>query len=117
MALEAKGAHVPQVALATTFGHGDAVVGIPEGFAKASFPVLGQVPFEEEFVAGSRVELEEMAAQFDSVDAALCADAFIAFENFLAKIAGVGAELPFVDAGVGAERSAAGGNFDVTAAA
>jgi hypothetical protein len=117
MALQAEGAHVPEVALASAFGDGNQVVGVPEGFAEASFPVLGQVPFEEEFVASSRVELEKVAAELEGVDTTLGADAFVAFENFLAKVGGIGAKLPFVDASVGAERAAAGGHFDAAAAA
>lgn len=113
MTFQAESAHVPEVALASAFSDGDEVVGVPEGFAET----FAKVPFDQEFVAGAGVELEEMAAEFNGVDTALGADAFVALEYLLAEVGRIGAEAPLVDAGVGAEGASPGGDFDATAAA
>ena len=113
MAAQAKSAHIRQIALAAAFGDRHDVIGIPHRFAAAFL----QIPFFEEVAAGRVVELAHVTAQRGSVHAALGADALIALEHFFAQIARVGAKLPFVNAGVGAESSAAFAYFAAAPAA
>ena len=99
VAFQAEGAHVVQAALAAAGGNGDDVVGVPEVAARA--------PVFFELAAGSVVELALVLAELLRIDAAQGADAAVAREDLLAEVAGVGAQLPFVDAGGGAESEAA----------
>ena len=109
MALQAERAHIGEVAFAAAFDDGDDVIGIPEMPAEA--------PFSFELPAGFEIEFAFIAAERFGVDAALGADAAVARENLLTKIAGVGPQPPFVDAGGTTEGEPAAGNFRAAAAA
>jgi hypothetical protein len=113
VAFEAERAHVGEVAFTAAFGDRDDVIGIPEGAAEA----ILEIPFAKEFVASLVVELEEVEAEGDGVEAATGTDAFVALEDFIAEIARVGAEFPIVNAGFGTESPAAFGDGLRTAAA
>jgi hypothetical protein len=102
MANHAQRAQIVQVAFAAAFDHRKNVIGIPQRAAGEAF----QSPlFQElEFVQASCALQLEVAGV--SVDTARLADAAVARENLIAKIAGVGTELPLMDAEVGAEGAA-----------
>ena len=102
-----------EVAFASPFRDWNDVVGIPQRTPKA----ILEIPFAEKPIAGFVVELQKMQPKRDGVEAAAGAYAFVPFEDLLAQIAGVGTQLPFVDAGLGAEGPAAFGYFSVTAPA
>src|SRR5271157_285820 len=109
MAHEAEGAHVGKVALAAAFHDGDNVVGVPQVMAAA--PVLFELS------TGGPVEFALGLPQGFGVEAALRADAAIAREDPLAEIAGVGAQLPLIDAGVAAKGAATLGDRGAAPAA
>ena len=95
MTEQTKSPHVGEIALAAAFHDGDDVVGVPQIAAPA--PVL------LELLSGCVIELAFIFAQGFGVGAADRADAAVAQEDLLAKIAWVGAELPLVHTGVVAE--------------
>jgi hypothetical protein len=109
VAFEAERAHVGEVALAAAFSNGHDVIGVPETAARA--------PFVFEPAARSEIEFALIAAERFCVDAALGTPAVVASEDLLAEIAGVRAQLPFVDAGGAAKGEAAAGDQDAAAAA
>ena len=109
VALEAESAHVREAAFATAFGDGEDVVGVPQ--------VAAEAPVFFELAAGCVIELAFVFAQGFGVEAARGAHALVAGEDLLAQIAGVGAQLPLVNAGVAAKCEAAGWDFAATAAA
>jgi len=109
VAHDAEGSHVSEVALTAAGSDGDDVVGIPEMAPKA--PILF------ELLAGLVVEFALIFAQLLGIDAAERADSSIAGKDLLAQVAGIGAELPFVDARVAAKSEAIGGHFAAAPAA
>jgi hypothetical protein len=102
VALQAERAHVGEIALSSTFGDRHDVVGIP--YMPPAAPVLLKT------LAGSIVQFALVLAQGFRIDAALRADAAIARENLLAKIAGIGSQPPLVDTDGTAEREPAAGS-------
>jgi hypothetical protein len=104
VAEQAEGAEVVEVALAAAFGDGADMVSIPKGAAggdglHAVEPQTGD--------AGRTFGPFEGVIRGDSVDAAGRAMALVAGKDLVAKIAGVGAEPPLVDAIVATEGAAA----------
>src|SRR5579871_4866940 len=91
VAFQAESAHVGKIALATAFGNGENVVGVPEMAATA--------PLLLELAAGIVVELALAFAECFGVETALRTDAMIAGEHLFTQIGGVGAQFPFMDAG------------------
>ena len=63
------------------------------------------------------IEFAHVAPESLRVDPAFGADAFIAIEHFLAQVAGVGTQLPFVHAWIGAKGAAASLHFGAAPAA
>ena len=115
MAEEAEGAEVVEVALAAAFGYGANVVGVPK--AAAGGDGLHAVEMEACGAGGAAGSFEGVVGG-DGVDATDGADAAIAGEDLVAKVAGVGAETPLVDAVVAAEGAATfGDDFEVAPAA
>lgn len=103
---EAKRAEIIQIALASSFGDGADVVGIPEGAAAGD----GLHPVEAEASdAGSSSSTFESVVDGDGVGLAGGTDAMVAGEDLIAEVARVGAEPPLVDAVVGAEGAASFG--------
>ncbi len=98
MALEAKRAHVGQIALAASLGYGDDVVRIPERFSAA------HAPCSHRFCARGAAQLFHAPQFCDAIDSALGADAAIALKDSIAQMAGITAQLPFLDAPIRAER-------------
>jgi hypothetical protein len=94
--LETQRAHVRQIALSAAFRYRHDVIGIPQAFPA----FLRQSPVFQEFSTRREIETAHILSCLDRIDAALRANAGVAPENLLAQIAGVGAEPPFVDAGV-----------------
>ena len=109
VALEAERAHVGEGAFAAAFGDGEDVVGVPE--------ITAGAPVFFELAAGAVVEYAFVFAEGFGVDAALGADAPVAGEDLGAEVAGVGAELPLVDAGGAAEGESALRDFGAAPAA
>jgi hypothetical protein len=103
MAPQAQRAHIAEIARAAAFDYRHDMVGVPKMAAAA--PVLLKLP------ACRVIELAFVFAQGFGVEAALRAHAAIAREHLAAKISGVGAQPPLVDAGVAAKGVAAAGNF------
>jgi hypothetical protein len=114
VAEQAEGAEVVEVALAAAFGYGADVVGVPK--AAASGDGLHAVEMEAGGSGGSAGSLEGVVGG-DGVDVADGADAVVAGKDLVAKVAGVGAETPLVDAVVTAEGAAAfGDDFEIAPA-
>jgi hypothetical protein len=112
---QAEGAEVVEVALATALGYGTDVVGVPE--AAADGDGLHAVESEAGGPGWASSSFEGVVGCY-GVDLANGADAAIAGEDVVAKVAGIGAETPLVDAVVGAEGAAAfGENFQFAPAA
>lgn len=103
---ETKGTEIVQIALASTFGDGADVVGIPEGAAAGDG--LHAVEAEAGDTGGSTGTFEGVV-DGDGLGVADGADAVVAGEDLIAEIAGIGAEPPLVDAVVGAEGTASFG--------
>lgn len=113
MALEAQGPHISQIALASAFGDGHYVVGVPEGFSTA-FP---QSPVFQKPPPGRVIELAQIAPQRQCVGPAGGTNSLVAFQHLLSQIARIGAQLPFVNAGRRAEGAASFGRFGAAPAA
>lgn len=107
MALQAKRAHIRNVALPTTFRNGQDVIGIPQAFSGAQVP-LGSKP-----EASGSAQTTKMSVGGDTVDTAKGTNTAIPFEHLFSKVARVGAKFPFVYAPIGTERDAAGGNLQI----
>jgi hypothetical protein len=115
VAEQAEGAEVVEVALAATFGYRADVVGVPE--AAASGDGLHAVEMETGGAGRSAGSLECVVGG-DGIDRTDGADAVVAGEDLVAKVAGIGAETPLVDAVIAAEGAAAfGEDFEVAPAA
>ena len=115
VAEEAKSAEVVEVGLAAAFGYWANVVGIPE--AAAGGDGLHAVEMEAGGAGGAAGSFEGVVGG-DGVYVADGADAAVACEDLIAKVAGVGAETPLVDAVVAAEGAAAfGEDFEIAPAA
>jgi hypothetical protein len=106
VAEEAEGPEVVEVALASAFGHGADVVGVPE--AAAGGDGLHSVETEACDAGGATGSFESVVGG-DGVDMADGADAAVAGEDLVAEVAWVGAETPLMDAVVAAEGAAASG--------
>ena len=104
VAEEAEGAEVREIALASAFGYGADVVGVPE--AAAGGDGLHAVEAKAGGAGWASGSLEGVVGG-DGVDGADGADASVAGEDLVTEVAGVGAEAPLVDAVVAAEGAAA----------
>jgi hypothetical protein len=103
---DAERSEVVEVALASAFGYGADVVGVPEAAARGDgFHSVEMKACLAGWTAGSF----EGIPGGDGVDAAACADAAVAGKDLVAQVAGVGAETPLVDAVVGAKGATAPG--------
>lgn len=109
--LEAEGAHVGEVAFAAAFGNGDDVIGIPKSFSAA------EIPASKGTSASGASEAFDVMKLSRAIEAADGADAAIPFENALAEMAGIGAQLPFLNAPFGTEGEATGRDFKLAPAA
>lgn len=108
MTAKTQGANVRQVALAAAFDDGDDVIGIPEGLARAG----PEAPVSEKRGARCSAGEAKLAGGGDGIGTAVGTNTAIAFENSLAEIGGLGAQLPLVNAELGAEGEAAFGDFE-----
>jgi len=107
MAKQAEGADVVDVALAATFGDGKDVIGVPQAAAAGD----GLHAVESESGSASRAaSSSECGVCGNGVDVTCGAAPAIAGEDLIAKIAGVGAQTPLMDAVVAAEGAAALGD-------
>jgi hypothetical protein len=107
VAFQTEGPHIGKIALASALCDRDDMVGVPQGPAKT----IIEVPIAQKPQARLIIELQKMQPQRDGVGAASGAYTLVTLEDFFAEIAGVGAEFPFVDTGLGAEGAAAPGDF------
>jgi hypothetical protein len=87
------------------------MIGIPEAFAAA------ETPGDDGAGACRASQLFEMAEFGDAIEAASSANAAIPFEHAFTEMTGIGAELPFFDAPIGAECEPARRNFEAAPAA
>jgi hypothetical protein len=107
VAQQTQGSHIREVALPSALRDRHNVIGVPKRFAAA----FAKFPLFEKLSACGKIQLAHVTPQRDGIDAALRAYAVIAREYLVAKITGVGAQLPFVNAGLGTEGPASFGNF------
>jgi hypothetical protein len=115
VAEETEGSEVVEVALASAFGYGTNVVGIPE--AAASGDGLHAVEAKARGSGWASGSFESVPGG-DGIDLADRADASVAGKDMVAEVAWVGSETPLVDAVVGAEgTSALGEDFEIAPAA
>ncbi len=115
VAEETEGSEVVEVALASAFGYGANVVGIPQ--AAAGSDGLHAIEAEAGGSGWASGSFEGVEGG-DGVDVADGADSAVASEDLVAEVAGVGAETPLVDAVVGTEGAAAfGEDFEIAPAA
>jgi hypothetical protein len=106
MTEKAEGTEVVEVALAAALGHGPDVVGVPEAAAGGD----GSHSVEAESGGtGGAAGAFESGVDGDGIGAADNADAAVASEDLVAKVAGIGAEPPLVDTVVAAEGAPAPG--------
>ena len=101
---QTEGAEIVEVALAAAFGYGTDVVGVPK--AAAGGDGLHAVEAQASSAGRASCSLEGVVGG-DGVDGTDAADAAISGEDLFAKVAGVGAETPLVDAVVAAEGATA----------
>ena len=112
---QAKGAEIVEVALAAAFGYGKDVVGVPQGATGAN---RAQAPKAEQPGAGFAAGALQLAEGKEGVGGAKGADAPVAGQDLVAKVAWVGAETPLMHAELRAEGAAAGGeDLELTPAA
>ncbi|HUI81852.1 MAG TPA: hypothetical protein VLY24_28220 [Bryobacteraceae bacterium] len=90
MAVQAKGAHVGEIALASAFRDGHDVVRIPQ--------IAARTPFLLETLARGVIQFALVFPQGFRVHPALRADASVARKDLFPEIAGIGAQPPFVHA-------------------
>lgn len=109
MADQAKRANIRKVALASAFNHRDNVVRIPQRFTVDS----RKTPVREQFFPVRASGPFQVKIGRTCVHVAQSADATIAYEHLLAKVAWVCAKPPFVHAPVGAEREPARRHFEI----
>ena len=102
MALQAKRAHVGQIALPAAFRYGHDVVRIPERFSTT----LAKSPLFQKLPPCREIQPPHVAAKGHGIDAALRTHAAIAIHDSFAQVAGVGPQSPLVNAGVGTKRAA-----------
>jgi hypothetical protein len=98
MTLQAESPNVRQAALASSLHYREDMIRIPK------MPACAPLPLES--APGCPVEFTFVFAEGFRVQAALRAHAAVAREYLLPQISGIGAQPPFVDAFLGAEREA-----------
>ena len=107
MAEQAERANVVDVALAASFGNGKDVIGVPQAAAAGD----GLHAVESESGSASRAASSpECGVCGNGVDVTGGAATAVTGEDLVAKIAGVGAQTPLMDAVVAAEGAAAFGD-------
>jgi hypothetical protein len=113
VALQAEGAQIGEVALAAAFNYGHNMIRIPEALARLGL----HSPCREQPGAGRASLALNVMPGLNTIGGADCADAAVSLEYFVAEVAGVGAEFPFLHAEAGAEGEAAFGYFETAPAA
>jgi hypothetical protein len=109
VAFDAQRSHVREVAFATAFHHRHDMVRIPQ--------VATAAPILFELAARPVIQLALIAAHRLSIETALRAHTGIAREYLFAQVSGIGAQPPFMYAGIGAKRESALGDSDPAPAA
>ena len=113
MTLQAQRADVRKIAFAAALGHWQNVVGIPQAPA-SSRP---DAPFGAGPCAGDTAHPFQMTPGGEAIHPADGAYAVVALQDSLPQVAGIGSDLPFLDAPFGAKREAAFWNFEIAVAA
>ena len=111
MAFQAKRAKVRKIALAAPFCNGNDVIRVPNRFATPDLPVF------ERPAASSAPQSSQPGELSDTVQSASGANAFVALEDSLTKMAGISAEPPFLDAPVRTKAPASRRYFQAAPAA
>jgi hypothetical protein len=111
--LEAQRAEVRKVAFAAAFGDWHDVVGIPQALAGTG----ADAPFKAGPRPGDTAHPLQMTPSGQAIGSTYGAYRAIAFEHFLAQVAGVSAQPPFFNAPFGTERETPFGNLEVAIAA
>lgn len=109
MAENAERPEVQQIAFAAALDYRHDVVGVPQRFTIEPL----QSPFIEQLQAMRAAGAFQPGEGGAGIHAANRADAAVAGEHPIAKIARIGAELPFIDAPVRAKRESPRRNFEV----
>lgn len=109
--LQAKRAHIGEVALASALPYRNDMVGIPQAFAAAETPLR--------YGANARcpAQAPDTRKLRQAVEPAHSADAPIAFKHALAQMSGIAAQFPFLNAPIGAKRLASLRNLQPAPAA
>src|SRR5271154_1825035 len=89
------------------------MVGIPKAFSRSRT----QPPIERSFQAGGAAQTLQLAFGVQTVDTASGANRAVPFQHLLTKIAGVGAQTPFLHAPSRTKRHTSLGNFQAAPAA
>jgi hypothetical protein len=110
MASQTKSAHIRKVALPPALGDRNNMVRIPKRFP-APFP---QSPLPEKPPPSRVIELANVAPYPGSIHPTFCADALVALENLFPQIAGIGTQLPLMDAGIRTKRAPPARNLRTT---
>lgn len=109
MAEQAQGPQIFEIALTSALDDGHDVVRVPETFSRHSF----EAPSFQQLQPQDPSRTAKFRVGSLRIGAADGADAVITLEDFLAKIAGVGAKTPFMHAPIRAEGEPAGRNFQI----
>ena len=113
MTEQAKSAEISKVAFSPTFHNRQNVIGIPQRLAGEPL----KPPFSQKPQPVGPARAAQLRVGKTSVDSADCADAPVPLQNLLAKVARVGAEAPFVNAPIRAERETPRRDFETAPAA
>jgi len=113
MAEQTKSAEISQVAFSSSFHNRQNVIGIPQRLAGEPL----ELPFNEKAQPVGPTRAAQLGVGSASVDSADCANAPVPLQYLLAKVARVGAEAPFVNAPIRAERKTPRRDFETTPAA
>ena len=113
MAEQTKSAEIFEIAFSPSFYNRQNVIGVPQRLATEPL----EAPFHEEPQPVGSARAAQLRVGRTSVDSADCADTPVPLQNLLAKVARVGAEAPFVNPPIRAERETPRGDFESTPAA
>lgn len=107
VAFQAEGSKVRKIAFTAAFSHGDDVICIPNRFAASKLPILQCA------ASGSASQFAQAGELGDTIHSTDGADASVALQYSLAKMARIRAEPPLLHAPVGTERPTSLWHFQV----
>jgi hypothetical protein len=113
MTQQTESAEISKVAFSPSFHNRQNVIGVPQRLAREPL----KPPFGEKPQPVGPARAPQLRVGRTSVDSADCAHSPVPLQNLLAKVARVGAEAPFVNAPLRAERETPRRDFETTPAA